>query len=78
MVANLCFVVLDPTATTTSANNSGPVTPTTPVDLTTYETAIYRNMKDSRVFHKSPTDEEIVAAEKESLHHHSRSIMIAI
>lgn len=69
MVANLCFAVLDPKATTTTTSSSSSNSNTAskmPIDLTTYETAIYRNMDDSRVFHKSPTNEEITAAQKAS------------
>lgn len=65
MVANLCFAVLDPRAsTTTTTTTTTQAEPVTPRDLTTYETSVYRNMKDSRVFHKSPTDIELTAAEK--------------
>lgn len=36
-------------------------------DLTTYETQSFHSIDDSRVFHKSPTDEEIQAAESSNI-----------
>jgi hypothetical protein len=45
----------------------GEPTPLRSEDLTTYETAVFKDIDDSRVFHKSPTDEEIATAEKSNM-----------
>jgi hypothetical protein len=63
MVANLCMVILDPRPAS-SATVEGDALAIPPVDLTTYETSVHRSMDSAQVFHKSPTDEEIMAAEK--------------
>lgn len=36
-------------------------------DLSTYEQERFRLLQDTRVFHKSPTDEEIDASEKSNI-----------